>query len=112
MTAPGDIDADGWRMPKKPRAIEVYHLAKRGFKPREIAKLTGLKPESIKVMTHHMRNPKSTPYGYFYDREPKTSKRQHDFTGKHTGRQRQYIPVQERERMAYNGARYDERSGL
>ena len=41
MTAPGEIDEDGWRMPKKPRAIEVYHLAKRGFNPRMIAKRIG-----------------------------------------------------------------------
>ena len=34
MTTPGEIDADGWRMPKKPRAIEVYYIAKKGLKPR------------------------------------------------------------------------------
>lgn len=116
MMLPGEIDADGWRMPKKPRAIRVYYLAKLGLKPRVIAKIVGLKATSVRVMTYWMRNPKLTPHGYAYDRNSKTSQRRHDFTGKHAQRHQQFrerelairnrAAVSEREERAYNGSRY------
>jgi hypothetical protein len=105
MTWPGEIDADGWRMPKKHRALGVYYLAKAGLPPRAIAKVVGIKAASVKVMTYWMRNPRPTPHGYVFNKATKTAHRRHDFTGKYVGRQL-YVPVSERERTAYNGSRY------
>lgn len=75
MTAPGNIDEQGWRVPIKPRACKLYYLAKAGLNHRQIAELTGLTLNSVKVMLHHIRHPKRTVFGWRWRNVPKTGRR-------------------------------------
>ena len=75
MTAPGNIDEAGWRVPKKPLSKKVYYLAKGGFRAAEIARIIGSTPGSVRVLLHHIRHPRWTCFGWRWREDPKTPRK-------------------------------------
>lgn len=74
MTAPGQLDENGWRVPKKEFTRRIYYLYKAGYGPSSIAWLLDTSRKSVEVTLHYIKNPKRTPFGWRFNTIPKTAR--------------------------------------